>query len=412
VLLLPAPVQVSRKEVDKQTQKIRSAAAPEERAAIEQADMEQLSRQLQQLDHAPIGRAARAAWLKEKRQQPQPQEQGPAALPRTISSPSADSAGDGRDADSSNPFAIPQEVRANWDSDMDEARPRVLPAGRRQPASRAPAQPSSGGGSRSSSRSGSRTSSSPAGAGAGSDNPFAIPRDVRVQWEAEDHMYAEPAKPILGNVIGGLLTKMTSGKAQSDAAQQHRQRRQQALRAEAVEAAAILRLQQQQEQQQQHQQQSGRSAPQGLAGSGLQQRQQPPGAVRGSVTAPAAEPAAASSAAAGAEGLEEGSPEWEEHMRQEMLRSGAARRARLQQMRAQGGQGQARGGGAAGSGSSALSAVSAADAASVTAAIPAAPKAAPAAGAAGVEQPSAGGAGSAAAGRQQKVDRSTSPYTV
>ena len=56
-----------------------------------------------------------------------------------------------------------------------------------------------------------------------------------------------------------------------------------------------------------------------------------------------------------------------------------------------------------------LSAVNAADAAGVTAAIPATPKTTPAA---GVEQPSAGCTGTAAAGRQQKVDRSKSPYIV
>lgn len=378
-MLFVAPAQVSRKEVDKQTQKIRSAAAPEERAAIEQADMEQLSRQLQQLDHAPIGRAARAAWLQEQQQKRQLQQQAQqgdqaqnAAGNRSSSGSPASDRTKFRGGDDGNPFAIPQEVRANWDADL-ENEPRAA-APRRQ-ISRAVA-PSSG--SRSSSRSGSRSGdrSSP---GAGSDNPFAIPQEARKQWQAEDHMFSEPGKPILGGVLGGLV-KLTSGKAQPTTAQLHQERRRQAMKAEEIEAAAILRLQQQEGQQQQARTSRAPVGAQGSGRTGLPPRaqQQPAAATmpEAAPQAPAAAPAAAAAAPSGFEGLEEGSPEWAEKMRQEMLKNGAARRARMQQMRAQGGpalqQGRQVQQAAAASSSGTLSAaVSAADAQGVTAAIPA-----------------------------------------
>lgn len=419
--------------MDKQTQKIRSAAAPEERAAIEQADMEQLSRQLQQLDHAPIGRAARAAWLKEQQQkrQAQAQEQPQAIAAdgrrRSSSSPSAErprSAGD-----NSNPFAIPQEVRANWDTDMDDE-PRAAAAPRKQ-ASRATAPTGSASGpvsstrssSRSGSRPGSRSGSRTAGAG-GSDNPFAIPQDARAQWEAEDHLFSEPAKPILGGVLGGLVTQLTSGRAQPSTAQQHQERRRHALRAEAVEAAAILRLQQQQEEQEQARKQKQALSGEAAAAAAASQRsardgqqQQPTAAaIAPAASGPQAPAAAGQGAAAAAaaavpaalEGLEEGSPEWNERMRQEMVRSGAARRARMQQMRsqvvggAQGRQGQRDAGPAASAGgSSSLSVVSAADAAGVTAAIPAPQEKAAAAPIAGSALGTGDAAGAPAADKQQ-----------
>lgn len=427
--------------MDQQTQKIRSAAAPEERAAIEQADMEQLSRQLQQLDHAPIGRAARAAWLKEQQQkrQAQAQEQPQAAAAdgrRTSSSPSAErprSAGD-----NSNPFAIPQEVRANWDTDLDDE-PRAAAAPRKQ-ASRATAPTGSASGpassTRSSSRSGSRPSSRSGGrtAGAGgSDNPFAIPQDARAQWEAEDHLFSEPAKPILGGVLGGLVTQLTSGKAQPSTAQQHQERRRHALRAEAAEAAAILRLQQQQEEQEQACKQKQALSGEAAAGAAASQRsardgqqQQPPAAAMAPAASGPQAPAAAGQGAAaagaaavpaGLEGLEEGSPEWAEKMRQEMVRSGAARRARMQQMRSQGAGGaQGRQGhrdagpAASAGGNSSLSVVSAADAAGVTAAIPAPQEKAAAAPTAESVLGTGNAAGGAAADKQ-KAD-SGSPSAV
>lgn len=403
--LLVARVQVSRKEMDKQTQKIRSAAAPEDREAIVEADMEQLSRQLQQLDHAPIGRAARAAWLKEqqqkRQQQAQAQPQVAAGSRSTSSSPASERAKGVGAVDKSNPFAIPQEVRANWDADLegDELMP---PAPRKQTSRAQPANNGSRSGSRNDSRSGNRSSPS-----AGSDNPFAIPKDALAQWKAEEHIYTEPAKPLLGGVLGGLVTKFTSGKAQPSTAQEHQERRRHALRAEAKEAAAILRLQQQEEEQRQRQQvQAGRA---GLQPRQQQQMQKPMPAAQ--PQAPSATPAAAAAAPAGFEGLQEGSPEWNEKMRQEMLRNGAARRARMQQMRSQGGPGaqpgmqaQQRDAAAArSSGSSTLSAVSAADASSVTAAIPAPQQKAPAGSAVGANV--AEGAGSGAA-HKQEVDQS------
>jgi hypothetical protein len=337
--------------------------------------MEQLTRQLQQLDHAPIGRAARAAWLKEQQQKRQLQQQQQqvqqADLPQIAAgnhSSSDSPTSDGmrvRGGDDSNPFAIPQEMRANWDADLEDE-PRA-PAPRRQ-ISRA-AAPSSG--SRSGSRTGSRNSnrSSP---GAGSDNPFAIPQEARAQWEAEDHMFCEPGKPMLGAMLGGLVTKLTSGTAQPSTARQHQDRRRQAMKAEETEAAAILRLQQEEQQQQAR---DGRAsvAAQVSARTGLPpraQQQEPPAA--GGM--PAGQLVAVADAVpSGFEGLEEGSTEWKEKMRQDMLQKGAARRARMQQMRTHsnpasqpGRQTQQ-----AAAASSTLSAVSAADAQGVTAAIPA-----------------------------------------
>lgn len=332
---------MSRKEVDRQTQKIRAAAAPEDCAALEQADMDQLTKQLQQLDHAPIGRKARAAWLKEQqlKQQQQPaqsQQLGGAAPGATAKgrSSSSDDRPSSSPVDDSNPFAISPEVRAKWDSALEDA-PVASPA--RKPAARTSS--SSGASSRSSSRSGSRSSNRTAD---GSSNPFAISREARAQWDSEDHMFSQPAaKPLLGNVLAGLVTAFTSGKAQPNTAQQHQRRRQQQLKAEEAEAAVMLRLQQQQEQGLA----SSRTArPQGstpsrTAGSAAPQQSGASGAKPSVPWQPSGVAAAAvpaTSPTGGGEGLVEGSPEWNEKLRQEMLRSGAARRARMQQVQQQG----------------------------------------------------------------------------
>lgn len=346
--LLPVGVQVSRKEVDRQTQKIRAAAAPEECAALEQADMEQLTKQLQQLDHAPVGRKARAAWLKEQqlKQQQQPaqsQQLGEAAVGATAKgrSSSSDDRPSGSPVDNSNPFAISPEVRAKWDSALEDA--PVAPVARK-PAARASSS-SGGGSSRSSSRSGSCSSNRTAD---GSSNPFAISREARAQWDAEDHMFSEPAaKPLLGNVLGGLVTAFTSGKAQPNTAQQHQHRRRQQMKAEEAEAAVMLRLQQQQQDQGLGSSRTARpqgSTPSRAAGSAAPQQlsQRQSGAIGTKPTVPwqssgaAAAAAPAASPTGGGEGLVEGTPEWNEKLRQEMLRSGAARRARMQQVQQQG----------------------------------------------------------------------------
>lgn len=395
-------MQVSRKDIDRQTQKIRSAAAPEEQAALEAADMEQLTRQLQQLDHAPIGRKARAAWLQEKQQrQQQGQGRQDSSSPSRASSRSPAGKADGQEEEG-NPFAISPEVRSKWDDFEADGTPAAPASASRKPVSRPlPSSSSSRPGSRSGSRSGQR--SSPAAA---SDNPFAIPAAARQQWEAEDHMFSDQGKPILGP-LGGILATFTSGKVKPQEAQQHQQRRRQAIRAEEVEAAAILRLQQQVEQQEEQQRAlrgGSKLGDQGGLGrkpepdsSSLlprqQQQQQPAQAVQKQQQPPAAAATGAAAATpAGFDGLEEGSPEWAEKMRQVMLQSGAARRARMQQMRGQvggaaqqstgtaaaepqaaaGGQGQTgRAAARAEAGSGSLSAaVSASDAQSVTAAIP------------------------------------------
>lgn len=112
------------KELQRQTQKIRSAATADERAAMEDTELrrqiveQQLNSQLQELSGAPLGRAAREAWRKEQQQRKvQGQLAGNSKQAAGVNEPKTSSAVSSRGGSDSNPFAIPVEARAKWEAE-------------------------------------------------------------------------------------------------------------------------------------------------------------------------------------------------------------------------------------------------------------------------------------------------------
>jgi hypothetical protein len=107
--------------MEHQTQKIRAAASKEEQAAVGdvklqwQMAQDQLSSQLAELDEAPVGRAAREAWRRERQQlkQQQQEQSHPAGSASTGGTASGGSTAEG----SSNPFMTSSHVREQWASD-------------------------------------------------------------------------------------------------------------------------------------------------------------------------------------------------------------------------------------------------------------------------------------------------------
>jgi hypothetical protein len=243
----PVCRQVSMKEMQRQTQKIRSAATEEERADME--DMEkrremveqQLSSQLAELSGAPLGRAAREAWRKEQQEQKQQQEQ--------------------------------QRL----------------------------AQQQAGGRSRGGSPEGSSSR------GGADFNPFAVSGEARAKWDADDHLYSDPA-PRKGSGFGGFGfgggQRQQQPQQQSQQPQAHRRK----FADEAVDTAAL---------------QPARSSSPGTRSSS--------GSWAGLSSQPEA-PQQQQQPAAAADGPAEGTPEWEAAARAEMIKNAAARRARRQQM--------------------------------------------------------------------------------
>uniref|UniRef100_A0A383V5T0 Uncharacterized protein n=1 Tax=Tetradesmus obliquus TaxID=3088 RepID=A0A383V5T0_TETOB len=243
---------VSMKEMQRQTQKIRSAATDQERADMEDAEKrremveQQLNSQLADLAGAPLGRAAREAWRREQQEMKQQQEQ--------------------------------QRL----------------------------AEQQAGGRS----RGGSPASS--AGGDAGDFNPFAVSGDARAKWDAEDHLYSEPA-PRKGGGFGGFGG--FGGRQQQQQQPQQSQQPQARRRKFADEPVDNGVLQPAASSSS-----PGASSSSGRAanlsgqpaGQRQQQQQQPPAAAQ--------------------DGPAEGSPEWEAQARAEMLKNAAARRARRQQM--------------------------------------------------------------------------------
>jgi hypothetical protein len=343
---------VSRGEVERETQKIRAAIAAEDTAALEAADMQQLNQQLQALTSAPMGRAARAAWLQEQRA-------GSADDAGRSGGADAAAAG-GRDAgeararprasSADNPFAISAEARAQWDAldaeDTEEggdacAECSPAPATNTTARSSAAAAASSvetADGSIATSRCNDAAGSEPARSAerkqAPSDNPFAIPAQMRAQWEADDHLYSEVKPCTAGS--GGLLGSLrglfgggscgSGGSSDGSTSRAGRQAAQPPARAKQPQAPTrrasrvppaaagdAAKLQ--------------RSVLDGAAG-GLQGRLDVP------LPLPAQQPEAAGAAADGASTIVDGSPE-ALALRAEMLRRGAARRARLAQQRQQ-----------------------------------------------------------------------------
>ncbi|KAF6265247.1 hypothetical protein COO60DRAFT_1623919 [Scenedesmus sp. NREL 46B-D3] len=235
---------VSIKEMQRQTQKIRSAATEEERAAMEdplkRREMveQQLSNQLAELSGAPMGRAAREAWRKEQQEKKERLTEQQAGASSRVGSPEGNSSRGGADGDS---------------------------------------------------------------------NPFAVSGDARAKWDADDHLYSEPA-PRKGGGFGGF--GFGGGQPQQQQSQQLQSRRRK-FADEPVDTAAL---------QPAHGDRPGNpsssdsrpsmsSQPEG----GQQQQQQ-------------------QQAAPAAYGPAEGSPEWEAQVRAEMMKNAAARRARRQQM--------------------------------------------------------------------------------
>jgi hypothetical protein len=234
------------KEMQRQTQKIRSAATEEERAAMEDVDKrremveQQLSSQLAELSGAPLGRAAREAWRKEQQEQKQQQEQ--------------------------------QQL----------------------------AQQQAGGRSRGGSPQGGSSR------GGADFNPFAVSGEARAKWDADDHLYSDPA-PRKGSGFGNFGFGGGQRQQQPQQQSQEPQARRRKFADEPVDTAAL--------------QPARNSSPGTRSSSGswanlsskpdAPQQQQP---------------------AAAADGPVEGTPEWEATARAEMMKNAAARRARRQQL--------------------------------------------------------------------------------
>jgi hypothetical protein len=307
------PTKVSQREVERQTQKIRSAVAGQDRAALEEADMEQLNQQLQALTAAPMGRAARAAWLREKKEHEAEGDESSQeeAASRKRSASRAD-----------NPFVISPEARAQWDADDDAdgsssrsgAQPAAAAADASAPgAGRPSSRPASRGDSSRSSARRSARGDSPGG------NPFAVAGEVRARWEAEDSEYSDATPRSRqqsqgGGLLGGLRALLGGGDRRGGGSSSTSQ-------------PAASR------QQQQQRRRGARMPPADADGGVLEVPMPLPAGVEGAARKKA-RVAAPAAAADGSSGVVEGSPEFDA-LRSEMLKAGAARRARLQQQQEQ-----------------------------------------------------------------------------
>ncbi|KAF8069550.1 hypothetical protein HT031_001667 [Scenedesmus sp. PABB004] len=273
---------VSLTEMNRQTQMIRAAATDEERAAVEDTEARrvmveaQLNSQLAQLSGAPLGRSAREAWRREQQEQ---QERAA------------------------------QEAAAGGEEQEGGAARR----------------------------------GSPAGGARGDANPFAIPLDARAQWEADDHLYTDTKPRKAGGWgFGGGGERASARRAPAGQAAEPQQARRRRFADEHTEVAAAAPSGHGADGQAAGSSPAKPAATRSVFGSTLPPKAGAPAAAAAAAPAPAAAPPAQPSvpaepaaAAAAAVGPPEGSPAWEANVRAEVLRSGAARRARRQQMAGQ-----------------------------------------------------------------------------